>query len=80
MRTLLMLAGVMAAMLVLLGVISIYDSYVNTPVPVASVSNTDADTDQSMKSLCKLYRTWQALPEIAHQTTDMDAVCKKIGE
>ncbi len=80
MRTLLMLACVMAAMLVLLGVISIYDSYVNTPEPAESVSKMDANPDQSMKELCKLYRKWQALPEIAHQTTDMDTVCEKIGE
>lgn len=80
MRTLIMIMGVIAVLMVLLGVISIYDSYVNTPEPAASVSKTDANTDQSMKSLCKLYRKWQALPEIAHQTTDMDAVCEKISE
>jgi hypothetical protein len=80
MRTFAMFAAVIVSMLLLLVAVDVYDWHFNSQPADAALSNTNADHDRSMKKLCETYRKWQALPEIAHQPTGMDAVCEKIGE
>jgi hypothetical protein len=80
MRTLAMFAAVMLSMLFVLLIVDVYDSYFNQQPVAAALSNANAEYERSMKKLCETYRKWQALPEIAHQTTNMDAVCEKISE
>jgi hypothetical protein len=78
MRTLAMFIAVIVSMLVVLVVVNVYDWHFNRHPADTALSNTNADNDSSMTTLCETYRKWQALPEINQIYTGMDAICTKM--
>ena len=78
MRTLAIFALFIISLLIVLLLVDLYDSYYNRQPAAAALSSVNAEYERSMKKLCETYRSWQALPEINHEYTNMDTICTKI--